>query len=197
MKPIGTTSAVSSDAFEEYSDARGADNPHVEHETRWNIRLGLSEDLYFDPSDQVAMEQQDELQLILRFQSELVESNEQLALRAPIASSVFDTSVEATPPSPSKPKIMHICGSTFKGNEVYPRYVIRTEELLNEFTCSNDINVSVIVSVLEGKHLYFLQEKSDWQRRHDNESMSYSEAKRSMRVESSCKLIQLELSTKL
>ncbi|OWZ02340.1 hypothetical protein PHMEG_00026112 [Phytophthora megakarya] len=77
---------------------------------------------------------------------------------------VSHTSVEATPPSPNKPKIMHICGSNFKGSEVYPglgagfetfihlfEHVIRTEELVNEFTWGNDINMLVIASILEGK----------------------------------------------
>ncbi|OWZ02853.1 hypothetical protein PHMEG_00025517, partial [Phytophthora megakarya] len=34
---------------------------------------------------------------------------------------VSHTSVEATSPSPNKPKIMHMCGPNFKGSEVYPR----------------------------------------------------------------------------
>ncbi|KAE9052590.1 Retrovirus-related Pol polyprotein from transposon TNT 1-94 [Phytophthora rubi] len=157
------------------------------------------------------MEQHDQLQLILQLQSELSELKKQLATRAPRAPSTSDTSMETAPPSPKKPKIKDVRCSNFKGNEVYPglgagfenfihefEHAIRTEELVNGSTWTDDLKASVIVNFLEGKaSRYYHKKNLEWQRRHSGGSMPYSDVKRAMRAEFGCKLSQLELSTKM
>ncbi|KAJ8514170.1 hypothetical protein ON010_g18715 [Phytophthora cinnamomi] len=136
------------------------------------------------------MEEHDQRHLILQPQSELAELKKQLATRAPRALSMSDTSMETAPLSPKKPKIKDVRCSNFKGNEVYPglgagfenfihefEHAIRTEELVNGSTWTDDIKTSVIVNFLEG--------------------MPYSDLKRATRAEFGCKLSQLELSTKM
>ncbi|EGZ21829.1 hypothetical protein PHYSODRAFT_329726 [Phytophthora sojae] len=113
MSPTGSPSAATSEDFE---DSRG---DHEDLEEYSEAR----DDLHFDPSDQETMEQDDQLQLIVRLQSELAELKKQLATRAPRAPSMSDTSMETAPPSPKKPKIKDVRCSNFKGNEVYPGLV--------------------------------------------------------------------------
>ncbi|KAJ8542572.1 hypothetical protein ON010_g12239 [Phytophthora cinnamomi] len=81
MSPTGSPSAATSEDFEdsrgdhedldEYSEARGADDTDEEDVTQRKTRLGLPEDLHFDPSDQETMEEHDQLHLILQLQCPL------------------------------------------------------------------------------------------------------------------------------
>ncbi|KAE9337328.1 hypothetical protein PF008_g12587 [Phytophthora fragariae] len=103
MSPTGSPSAETSEDFEdsrgehkdleEYSEARGADEVGEDYRDRRNTRLGLPDDLRFDPSVQETMGQHDQLQLILQLQSELSELKKQLAALAPRAPSMSDTSM--------------------------------------------------------------------------------------------------------
>ncbi|OWY94327.1 Mitochondrial Carrier (MC) protein [Phytophthora megakarya] len=122
-----------------------------------------------------------------------------------------DVSMETAPSSPKKPKIKDVRCSNFKGNEIYPglgagfenfihefEHAIHTEELVNGSTWTNDIKASVIVNFLEDKaSRYYHKKNSEWQRRHDDANMPYSDVKRAMRAEFGFKLSQLELSTKM
>ncbi|EGZ12979.1 hypothetical protein PHYSODRAFT_512080, partial [Phytophthora sojae] len=173
MSPTGSPSAATSEDFE---DSRG-DNEDLEEYSE--ARAGRTEEAARDAS-------------------------------APFPS-MSDTSMETAPPSPKKPKIKDVRCSNFKGNEVYPglgagfenfihefEHAIRTEELVNGSTWTDDIKASVIVNFLEGKaSRYYHKKNSEWLRRHNGDSMPYSDVKRAMRAEFGCKLSQLELSTKM
>ncbi|OWZ06374.1 LOW QUALITY PROTEIN: hypothetical protein PHMEG_00021379 [Phytophthora megakarya] len=202
MSPIGTPSAATSAGFEDYSKAGGADDPDAEHETCRNTHLEQPDDLHFDPSDQETMEQQNQLQLISQLQSELVEMMKQLAVPAPVAPSMSDTSKEQHHHRPRNPKLRMAAARTSTETRFTPgagfencihefEHVIRRYELVNGSTWSNDIKES-------GKSSrYYHKKKSEWQRSHENESMPYSAVKRAMSAEFGCKLGQLELSTKM
>ncbi|GMF61724.1 unnamed protein product [Phytophthora fragariaefolia] len=119
--------------------------------------------------------------------------------------------METAPPSPKKPKIKDVRCSNFKGTEVYPglgagfenfihefEHAIKTEELVNGPTWTNELKASVIVNFLEGKaSRYYHKKNCEWQRRNGGQSMPYDGVKRAMRAEFGCKLSQLELATKM
>ncbi|OWZ15407.1 Mitochondrial Carrier (MC) protein [Phytophthora megakarya] len=194
------------DLDQESAAARGVDSFKEEvGDLRTNLS-GLFDELRFDQLDQEAMEPHDQLQLILRLQSELSEMKKLLSARTPASVDLPDVSMETAPPSPKKQK-----SKTFAGNDIYPglgagfenfihefEHAIHTEELVNGSTWTNDLKVSVIVNFLEGKaSRYYHKKNSEWQRRHDNANTPYADMKRAMRAEFGCKLSRLELSTKM
>ncbi|OWZ02737.1 hypothetical protein PHMEG_00025654 [Phytophthora megakarya] len=88
-------------------------------------------------------------------------------------------------PSLKKSKIKHVRCSNFEGNDVYSglgagfenfihefEHPIKTEELVNGSTWSDELKASVIVNFLEEKAFrYYHKKDAEWQHHHDGISM--------------------------